>query len=486
MDVSPLPGQPAIRRSTPLYVDLDGTLVRSDTFIDTLFMLLRRQPWLLPMLALWLRGGRARLKREVARRLVPDPALWPWVPELLDWLRGQAASGRKLILATASDRAVAESVAAHLGIFTRVLASDGRTNRRAGAKLAAIREELGGAPFAYAGNSRDDLHLWRDAAECICVNLPASVERVLRTEGIRPVLEINDRRPRARALLSVMRPVQWVKNLLLFLPMLLAHRLFDPAAIEASLLAFVAFCCVASSIYIFNDLMDLEADRQHPRKRERALARGDLPLSQAWALMKGLGIAGLALSLWLPWAFTIALFVYLWLTLCYSLWFKRLLLVDVVLLALLYLLRIESGGLAVQVSLTPWLLGFSLFFFLSLALVKRYAELLARSREQRPAPSARGYQLEDRELLAMFGAASGYLSVLVFALYIQSPETRVLYANPQWLWLLAPVFIWWISRVWLLARRGTLKEDALVFALRDPASWGGLLLILLALGLALR
>ncbi len=459
----------------PLYVDLDGTLVRSDTFLDTLCILLFRRPWLLFQVIYWLSRGRARLKEEVARRLVPDPADWPYVDALLQRLRMEKASGRRLILATASDRRPAEAVARHLGLFEDILASDGRENRRAEAKLAAIQTHARG-PFGYAGNSRDDLVVWRQAAEIVCVNTPARILDRLQKEGLGWSFKVEDRRPAGSSLALALRPHQWAKNLLLLLPLLLSHKLLDAQALSAAFLAFCAFCATASAVYLFNDLSDLVADRRHPRKRERSLARGDLPPSRALAVAILLLAFALVLALCLPIPFRIALGIYLLATTAYSAWLKRLLLTDVVLLALLYLLRIVSGSLAIQVETTPWLLAFSLFFFLNLALVKRYAELLIREGEEKQVPG-RGYRLEDRPLIAVFGASSGYLSVLVFALYIQFPSTAELYTHPQWLWLLAPVFIWWISRIWLLAGRGCMTDDPLVFALKDPGSWICLMLV---------
>lgn len=467
----------------PLFVDLDGTLVRSDTFLDTLPALLRRRPWLLPAYLYWLvAGGLPRLKQELALRLVPDPARWPYVPDLLDWLQHQKRAGRTLILATASDQRVARAVADHTGLFDGIIASDGRTNRRAAAKLQQIRTQVAGGPFAYAGNSRDDLVLWAEAAECIVVNASPKVKAALAARGITAHRVIDDRAGRMASLWYALRAYQWSKNLLLAVPLVLAHRLGDGSALVAVLQAGLAFCLAASAVYLLNDLLDVFADRGHPRKNQRPLARGDLAVGHALAAA-GLLLAGAAgLSLGLPAAFGGWLAIYLLATTAYSLVLKRVLLVDVILLALLYLLRIVAGAAAIAVPVTPWLLGFSLFFFLSLAFAKRFGELAEKRGNSQGSAEGRGYRVEDLEQLAILGGASGYLSVLVLALYIHSPETAGLYSHSLWLWLVCPVILWWLSRLWILVRRGTLKDDPLHFALGDRPSWiAGLLAALLLL-----
>jgi 4-hydroxybenzoate polyprenyltransferase len=478
------PARPDPRSSScPLFVDLDGTLVRSDTFLDTLPALLRHRPWLGLAYVYWLlTGGLARLKQELALRLVPDPAGWPYVPALLEWLGEQRAAGRTIILATASDQRVARAVADHTGLFDDILASDGTRNRRAAAKLEAIRARVGSGPFAYAGNSRDDLVLWAEAAQCIVVNASAGVKAELGRRGITAHTLIDDRRPGPAALWRALRVYQWSKNLLLAVPLVLAHRMLDGAALLAALQAMAAFCLAASAVYLVNDLLDVFADRSHSRKRERPLARGDLAVPRALAVALGLLAASAGLALALPAPFAGWLLVYLLATAAYSLVLKQVLLVDVILLALLYLLRIVAGAAAIAVPVTPWLLGFSLFFFLSLAFTKRYGELLEKRRLRQDSAAGRGYHVDDLEQLAIFGAASGYLSVLVLALYIHSPETAVLYGHSLWLWLVCPVILWWLSRIWILVRRGVLRDDPLLFALKDPGSWAaGLLAALLLL-----
>lgn len=284
---------------------------------------------------------------------------------------------------------------------------------------------------------------------------------------------------RGAALVGALRAHQWVKNFLVFVPLLLAHRVFDAALVVSCLWAFAAWCLCASGVYLVNDLLDAEADRQHPYKKNRPVASGALGRGAAWALAPALVLPGLALAfLVLPASFGVMLAAYLVLTTAYTFLLKRLAVVDVLVLAGLYTLRVLSGGYAAGVEVSPWLLAFSMFFFLSLAFVKRYTELRSAANGAR----RRSYTAEDTELLKSFGAASGYLSVLVLALYInQSREVTLLYRRPEALWLIGPCLLYWITRVWLLAHRGRLHDDPVVFTVKDPASYavGALVAILI-------
>lgn len=279
---------------------------------------------------------------------------------------------------------------------------------------------------------------------------------------------------RVRPALRALRAHQWIKNLLVFVPVLMAHRVADTPAMTAAACAFVAWCLAASGVYLVNDLFDLEADRRHPYKRRRPLASGSLDKRTAAALVPLLLLPGLALAfLLLPTLFGLALLLYLLMTTAYSLFLKRLPIVDVMVLAGLYTLRVLSGGIATDVAVSPWLLAFSMFLFLSLAFVKRYTELRASATDEaHGATSRRGYTREDMELLKSFGTASGYLSVLVLALYInQSREVTLLYRSPSALWLIGPCLLYWVTRVWLLAARGRMHEDPVVFTVKDPVSY---------------
>jgi 4-hydroxybenzoate polyprenyltransferase len=273
-----------------------------------------------------------------------------------------------------------------------------------------------------------------------------------------------------------------LKNLLVFVPLCAAHRVFEVDLLTKALLVFLAFGCFASSGYLLNDLLDLTADRRHPQKRFRPFASGDLPLSYALAMIPALFGLGCILGRLLSPLCLEILLIYFALTVAYSLYLKRIALLDVTLLAGLYTIRIMAGSAAVGIWPSYWLLAFSMFLFLSLALVKRYGELVIMRGIEGKEAKARGYEITDRELLAAMGIATGYLAVLVLALYITSGTAQVLYGRHELMWFLCPVLLYWISHVWLNAHRGRMQDDPLVFATKDPTSR---ILILLMLAIAI-
>jgi len=457
-----------------LYVDLDGTLIATDLLWEALFRLVARRPWELPRVLLGLREGKAAFKRRVAERVAFDPATLPYLPyrsELLEIVRASRARGARVVLATASDERLAHPVARHLGLFDAVLASDGRVNLAGAEKRRAIELDAGDAGFEYAGNSAADLGIWSGARRAILVD--PSRETVRRASRLSIPIEVVPRKGSpARALLRALRPHQWVKNLLLFVPLLLAHTVTDFGRITATLLAFAGFCACSSGTYLLNDLLDLEADRAHPRKRHRPLAAGTLSIPAGLATSAVLLAVGIgAPAVWVGLPVAAMLSAYVALTLLYSAVLKRLLFLDVLMLAGLFAHRVLTGAVAAQVAISPWLLVFSLFFFLSLASVKRYAELLAARSRSVQQLSRRGYEVADTELVQSTGLASGYLAVLVIGLYVSSEDVRQLYATPALLWLICPLLLYWITRIWFLARRGRVSEDPVLFAATDPVSY---------------
>ena len=476
---SPAPGAlPA--QGVPLCVDLDGTLVKSDMLMESLVAVLRRSPWLEFALPWWLARGRAVLKRELADRAEIDVSVLPYDENVLAMLRRERAAGRTLVLATASDEGIAKRIAAHLGLFDAVIASDGRTNLKREAKARALVARYGEAGFDYVGEDRHDLPVWQHARAAYVVGSNAAIGAHLAQLG-KPVHEIS-RAPRGiRALMKGVRAYHWAKNLLVFVPLLTAHVYLDAPSAAASVLAFIAFSLVASSVYLANDLVDLQDDRRHPTKRARPIASGELPIAAALALVPVLLAAAAAVAALLPWGFGALLLAYVATNLAYSLALKRAALIDVFVLAGLYTLRILAGAAAIEVPVSHWLLAFSLFAFLSLALAKRYVEVANVASRDEERVGGRGYLASDGALLGMLGTASGYLSVLVFALYITSPQVVMLYSSPSVLWFAVPLLLYWISRVWFLAERGVLHEDPLLFALHDPPSYatGALILALM-------
>lgn len=469
---------PEPERAPTLYVDLDGTLIRSDLLIETVLTLLRRNALYIFLLPFWLLKGRAHLKRMVAERAGIVAASLPYNHRLIGLLKEARAQGRRLVLASASDGALVRQVADHLGLFDDVLGSDGEKNRKAGAKLAAIRKHARGELFDYAGNEAADIVIMREARQAILVDPDRRLLAAAGTFALAPVV-LAAEPAGIRTYLRALRPLQWMKNLLVFAPILLDHRLLEAEIWQAGLVAFIAFGLCASSVYVLNDLVDLAADREHPRKRNRPFASGRLPLLHG-VIMAPLLLAGAFLvTLQLPWQFAAALGVYYLATLSYSLFLKRTLLLDVLTLAGLYTLRIIAGSLATGIDVSFWLLAFSIFVFFSLSLVKRFVELTDKDvvmSDQRKL-KGRGYRIEDTETLAQFGTGSGLAAVLVLALYVRSPEVYTLYRTPEVIWLICPILLYLVCRIWVLARRGEMHDDPLVFAVTD---WRSILMVAVA------
>jgi len=465
----------------PLVVDLDGSLVHTDTLLEC-FVAALQHPVKLARALFALRRGKAALKTALAEIAALDPALLPYNRAVLAFLRDEHGRGRPLILATAADRRVALAVAQHLDLFDAVLASDGIVNLAGPAKLAAIEVALAGRDFAYVGNEHRDLAVWREAASAVTVDASARLERAV--SQLAPI-ERSFRRERTWpiALIRAMRPHQWVKNLLVFVPLVTARAVGDLGGWGEALLMFAAFSLTASGIYLVNDLCDLAADRQHPKKCARPFASGALPLQIGLIAAPLLILAGAAIGAAagaLP-----VLAVYAAMSLAYSFYLKSQPLVDVFLLAGLYTVRLIGGGIATGYTVSLWLLAFSSFLFLSLAIVKRVAELqaLARrerrgiarletaaSRDQRKV-AGRGYLASDAHILELMGVAASFVTSLVLALYVQSEIMPVGDHRPTLAWGIVPLILFWQCRLWLVTMRGEMHHDPIVFAARDWVSW---------------
>jgi 4-hydroxybenzoate polyprenyltransferase/phosphoserine phosphatase len=452
-----------------LCVDLDGTLVKSDTLVDSLLLLARTYPLRVLPALLSLRGGKAALKARVCSQVQLDVEHLPYNRKLLEYLTVQHAHGRKLYLTTGADGSLAQRIAAHLGIFEAVLASDGSTNLIGRNKLASLQQRFAEHGFDYIGNARPDLPLLSHSGEAMVANPDLALQGLLRKNRISVAQRFDDRAPFSKTLLKTIRLHQWAKNVLIFVPMLLAHALRLTVILHA-ILAFFCFSLCASATYIVNDLLDIEADRRHPKKRNRPFAAGNLSPATGVAISLLFLAAAFTGALMLTGSFAGWLLIYLVTTLAYSLYFKRVVLVDVILLSGLYTLRMLAGGAATGVSFSPWLAALSVFLFLSLAMVKRFSELQNIRDRGNTLSNGRGYLLVDIEQLRSFGTASAYASVVVFALYINGKDIAALYHHPTRMWLMTPLMILWLSRVWLLASRGELDEDPVIFAVTDRMS----------------
>jgi len=456
-------------RSTALVVDLDGTLVKTDLLLESVLALLKRRPHYLFILPVWLLKGRAYLKQQIARRVSIDVCVLPYRDDLLDYLKTQHTEGRTIALATAGDVQTARQVADHVKLFDLIFASDGITNLSGESKRARLVREFGEKGFDYAGNDRRDLVVWSSARKAILVN-PAP----LVSSGIARVAQVGrvfqDRKRGPVDYLKPFRPQHWLKNILLFVPLVAAHRFNEIDLLGKVLLAFLTFGCFASAGYLFNDLLDLSEDRLHPQKRFRLFAAGDLPLSYGLAMIPVLVGLGCLIGMLVSGLFLCVSLIYLALSVTYSLYVKTVVVLDVIVLAGLYTTRILAGSAAVAIWPSDWLLAFSTFVFFSLALVKRYGELVVMRAISGDGAKARGYELRDGELLAAMGIASGYLAVLILALYINSNTARVLYGRYELIWFLCPLLFYWISHMWLIAHRGRMPDDPVVFAMSDRTS----------------
>ena len=453
-----------------LAVDVDGTLLRTDLLHESVFALLKKSPFYAFMLPLWLMRGKAHLKQMIANRVDLQVELLPYREDFVDYLREEHASGRRLMLATASNIRYAQGIADHLGLFSWVLGSTESENLSGARKLAHIKAELGAEGFAYAGNSAVDLPIWEAAGTAVLVNTPSLVKA--RAEKVSNVVRVfSEEESYLKAFIKAMRPHQWLKNLLIFVPLVLSQHLDEIQLDNQAFLAFLSFCFCASSVYLLNDLLDLSADRQHPTKRFRPFAAGDLPIVYGVTGMLALLLCSFGIALILPPFFLGVLIIYYVCTMAYSLWLKSAMLIDALTLAALYTLRLIAGAAAITVPLSFWLLAFSMFIFLSLAFIKRYSELLLLTQSGRQQLLGRAYQTVDMETLAQFGTASGYLAVLVMAFYVNSDNVFEGYQRPEALWLLCPMMLYWISRMWVVTRRGEMHDDPVVFTIKDPRTY---------------
>lgn len=457
----------------PLVVDLDGTLIKTDLLMETVSATVLNNPFVLVKLIGWLAKGRSALKAELALQSKLDMASLPYNKALAAWLHQQKSLGRKIILATASHKHLADKVAIHWGLFDEVIATEGDVNLKAEQKREALVCLFGEHGYDYVGNESADLPVWRSARHAYIVSKSSGLIQELSTQGRMKEVFDPERAPLGNAIFKAIRVHQWIKNFLVFVPLLAAFRFTDGHSVLSALVAFLSFGLMASSVYVLNDLSDVSDDRHHFRKRRRPFAAGDLSLLTGWFIWPVLLIAAFILAgVFLPWAFVGVLGAYFVLTLVYSLGLKQIAMLDVLTLAGLYTSRIVAGTVAISVSQSFWMLTFSVFIFLSLAFVKRFSELqAARSNNYEGHIRGRGYIHQDLELVSSMGVSAGYLSVLVLALYIQDAHTAVLYATPKFIWLACPILLYWISRTWLIAHRGEMHDDPIVFAIKDKASW---------------
>lgn len=464
----------------PLIVDVNGTLIKTDLLYEAALRMIARLPLQSWRILVWLAKGKAALKTSLADCGDPGTATMPLREEVIAVIKAARSANRPVYLASVSDRRYVEKLALRVGGIKGVFATDA-TNLAGSTKAQQLEAEFGAERFDYIGDADVDFAVWRKARKVLAVTHGKGLEtRVLKAFPDAEIIA----RPRLRAdeWLKALRPHQWAKNLLVFLPMVAGHQF---TAIASSIVAFACFCLAASSAYLINDLLDLPGDRDHPRKRFRPFAAGSIPLVHGIIVAGLLLIVAFALAATLPQDFLVMLALYVVSTLAYSLYLKRKVLIDVVVLGGLYTVRVLAGVAATGAAQSPWLLMFCLFLFLSLAIVKRCSELTAYKAAGKDAASGRGYYVKDLRVLLPLGTAAGYEAVFVFTLYLSSPEVRVLYAHPTRLWLICPLLIYWISRVFIIANRAALHDDPVVFAIRDRVSWKTALCVAVVLAISI-
>jgi len=461
LDLTPSSDEP------PLVVDLDGTFTVTDTLWESIVRLIKRRPVVLVMLPFWLMQGRAQLKATIWARSTWNAQGLPLNQKLHEYLVAQRRQGRRLVLATAAHEALARKVVDPHGLFDDVIGSDGRRNLKGSAKLAAIRE-LVGERFCYAGDSRADVVVWSGATRAVLVGDVARLRRLTPRSTIEAEFSVSG--PGWRTWVRTIRAYQWLKNMLILVPLLTSFSLLDQHRVVLALLAFAAFSSCASATYIVNDLWDLDNDRNHAHKSKRPLASGEISIPSALLMAVALLGGGFGLALLANGRFALILAVYLVTTSAYSWVLKRYVIADVLTLACLYTLRIVAGAVVIGVPLTTWLLAFSVFLFFSLALVKRCAELVSLHEAGADGAVGRNYKTTDLEVLWPTGVGSGVAAVVVFGLFINSPETQSQYASPYLMWLVALALFYWVMRLWIKTSRGEMHDDPIVYSLRDPNS----------------
>ena len=453
---------------TVLVVDLDGTLLRSDMLFES-FCASLSQDWRTPFYATRaLSNGRSALKRELAAQAAIDVATLPYNEEVIAYVQQWRDNGGRSALVTASDQTYAELIGAQLGIFDEVHGSDGKTNLKGTEKSKLLVQRFGAQGFDYIGDSKADLEVWQHARKAITINLSAPLRREVDKLSA-SVEHLTTASGAARDYVRALRPHQWLKNILVFVPMLAAHQI-NLETFFQSTMGFLAFCMIASAVYVLNDLLDLKADRAHPRKCRRPFAAGQIPIAHGLALFFGLILLGVLLTLPLNGGFALTMMGYFSLTTAYSLSLKRRVIIDIITLAGLYTLRLLAGAMATGIPLSIWLMAFSVFIFFSLASVKRQAELVSAAARGQLAPTGRGYHVEDLPVISMMAIGSGFVAVLVLMLYVNSPEVQKLYSSPVTLMGICAMMLYWISRLAMLTHRGHMHDDPVVFTAKDRIS----------------
>ena len=468
-----------------LLVDLDGTLVSTDTLWESCLLYIKKYPFKSWKLIKWLFSGRAYFKEQIAKKIIPNADVLPYQEKVIRYISDAKDSGRDIYLITAANQRVADSISKHFKIFTKTIGSESKLNLKGENKLNVIQNLIGAKLFDYVGNSKADIVIWEAAHTAIISNGKYKMASLLNKNKDQIIVLPKEKENLFKKWIKTLRVHQWSKNGLLFLALFMSHRIVELNLFKQTVIAFLSFSLSASAVYILNDLFDLEADRKHPAKKDRPLASGKLPVVNGIIAIPSLLIISflLAVSL-LPNIFTIILIIYLITTTSYSIFLKEKLFLDVITLGVLYTLRVLAGGLAVGIEVSSWLLGFSLFFFLSLAFMKRYADLLLIKSNNQGELFGRGYSIIDLDIVQKLGISSGFVSLLILALYISSDQVIVLYKHPELIWLAIPILLYWLMRMWYVAHKGRMTDDPIIFAIKDKSSYTMFFLIVIILIIA--
>ena len=470
------------KTTVPLLVGNEGVLVETDFVWEAFYLLLKRDPLVILMLPFWLLRGTAFTVQQITGRVAPDVEYLPYNSQLVQYLQEQHRIGRRLVLVTSLPLDYVRPISSHLELFDSVLSREDFLYSIDPEKTKHDRIGLAIDDYVYAGRGKEDIVFWNTGGAVLLNPDQETLQTVTQLSRIEHVIVS----PKADFFeyIRAIRIHQWLKNMLVFVPLITAHQFGDPLLVLRAFLAFFAFGLCASGVYLFNDLLDIPVDRRHPRKCKRPFAAASISVKIGTLMIPVFTLAAFGLGFILATPFLYFLTGYLSTTIFYSMWLKKVVLVDVIALAFLYTIRILAGGAAVGIVPSFWLMSFSMFIFFSLALTKRCAELLHARSIDRDELDGRGYMVDDTNIVRNFGIVSGYMSVLVLALYINSDDVRLLYSHPQMIWLLCPLLLYWISRMWLITGRGRMHDDPLLFTIRDRVSQGigvlGMFVLLLA------
>ncbi|MDR1656050.1 MAG: UbiA family prenyltransferase [Deltaproteobacteria bacterium] len=451
-----------------LALDLDGTLLGTDSLWELFFKALSLGR-LAPLA--WLVSGRLAFKKRLAETVELDFDRLPWNQRVIDLAMAHREAGGEVWLATAANEAMAVKVCARFDFFSGYLASDDKINLKSRAKARELSGRFGRGKYAYAGDSRADVAVWAEADRAIVVN-SGRLSRLARplSGKVEVIAPVGTKSPSLGQILSAARAYQWVKNIILFVPIFLAHA-FSAANFGRVFLAFIVFCLFSSAGYIINDLLDIDSDRRHPSKHNRPFASGAIDLSRGGLIFLGALVGGLVIASLVGQLFILLAGIYLVSAVLYSLRFKSVAILDVIVLTLLYTLRILAGGQAVGLEVSQWLLSFSFFTFASLSLFKRLTELKRLTQAAASENTRRPYVAADAGFIRSIAAGSICCAVLTLAIYVGDAAARKYYGFPGLLLAFCPILFYWLARLLKLADEGKIDYDPIIFVLSDRQSW---------------